>query len=77
LPGKIMMLFIITASFFISLGIVFASQPVKIRYVSEDNVNLRRKPSLSSDVVRVLNKGQKLYVKSYKTAGSLSDFQMV
>ncbi len=66
LPGKIMMLFIITASFFISLGIVFASQPVKIRYVSEDNVNLRRKPSLSSDVVRVLNKGQKLYVKSYK-----------
>ncbi len=66
LPGKILMLFIIAASFFISIGIVFASQSVKIRYVSEDNVNLRLKPSLSSDVVRVLNKGQKLYVKSYK-----------
>jgi uncharacterized protein YgiM (DUF1202 family) len=66
LTGKTLMLLIIVASIFICMGIVFASQSVKIRYVSEDNVNLRCKPSLSSDVVRVLNKGEKLYVKSYK-----------
>ncbi|OQA19215.1 MAG: putative peptidoglycan endopeptidase LytE precursor [bacterium ADurb.Bin363] len=62
---RFFMFLLITVSIFISMSAVFG-KAIKVRYISENNINLRKKPSLKADVVKILKQGEKLHVESYK-----------